>query len=91
MPSAVEVGQLEVGCGRASQQRGPIGRRRRERDDVLLGIDHDRATERTAEGADIEVEDCRWTPCYDCGVCPEMNTEIQIGPTGRSLIPLTVV
>ena len=30
-----------------------------------------------------EVEDCRWTPCYDCGVCPEMNTEIQIGPTGR--------
>ena len=37
-----------------------------------------------ADGADIEVEDCRWTPCYDCGVCPEMNTEIQIGPTGRS-------
>ena len=32
--------------------------------------------------ADVEVEDCRWTPCYDCGVCPEMDTEIQIGPTG---------
>ena len=31
----------------------------------------------------VEVEDCRWTPCYDCGVCPEMDTEIQIGPTGR--------
>jgi len=44
-----------------------------------------------AEGADIEVEDCRWTPCYDCGVCPEMNTEIQIGPTGRTLLPLSVV
>ena len=41
--------------------------------------------------ADIEVEDCRWTPCYDCGVCPEMNTEIQIGPTGRVLLPLTPV
>jgi radical SAM family uncharacterized protein len=38
-----------------------------------------------------EVEDCRWTPCYDCGVCPEMNTEIQIGPTGRQLLPLSVV
>jgi radical SAM family uncharacterized protein len=38
-----------------------------------------------------EVEDCRWTPCYDCGVCPEMNTEIQIGPTGRQLLPLTPV
>ena len=44
-----------------------------------------------AEGADIEVEDCRWTPCYDCGVCPEMGTEIQIGPTGRTLLPLSVV
>lgn len=41
--------------------------------------------------ADIEVEDCRWTPCYDCGVCPEMGTEIQIGPTGQKLLPLSVV
>jgi hypothetical protein len=41
--------------------------------------------------ADVEVEDCRWTPCYDCGVCPEMNTETQIGPTGRQLLPLAVV
>ena len=44
-----------------------------------------------ADGADVEVEDCRWTPCYDCGVCPEMDTEIQIGPTGRQLLPLSVV
>ncbi len=44
-----------------------------------------------ADGADIEIEDCRWTPCYDCGVCPEMNTEIQIGPTGQTMLPLTVV
>ncbi|WP_214110072.1 TIGR03960 family B12-binding radical SAM protein [Acrocarpospora catenulata] len=41
--------------------------------------------------SDVEVEDCRWTPCYDCGVCPSMGTEIQIGPTGRKLLPLTVV
>ncbi|GAB2460856.1 TIGR03960 family B12-binding radical SAM protein [Nocardioides hungaricus] len=44
-----------------------------------------------ASGADLEVEDCRWTPCYDCGVCPEMGTEIQIGPTGQKLLPLSVV
>ncbi len=44
-----------------------------------------------ADGADIEIEDCRWTPCYDCGVCPEMQTEIQIGPTGQKLLPLSVV
>lgn len=45
-----------------------------------------------ADGSsDVEVEDCRWTPCYDCGVCPEMGTEIQIGPTGRQLLPLAVL
>ena len=36
-----------------------------------------------------EVEDCRWSPCFDCGVCPTMDTEIQIGPTGKT-IPLLV-
>ncbi|WP_242905824.1 TIGR03960 family B12-binding radical SAM protein [Actinomadura terrae] len=40
---------------------------------------------------ETEVEDCRWTPCYDCGVCPTMGTEIQIGPTGKKLLPLSVV
>jgi hypothetical protein len=44
-----------------------------------------------ADGADVEGDDCRWTPCSDCGVCPEMGTEIQIGPTGRELLPLNVV
>ncbi|MDQ6936750.1 MAG: TIGR03960 family B12-binding radical SAM protein [Actinomycetota bacterium] len=36
----------------------------------------------------FEQDDCRWTPCFDCGVCPTMGTDIQIGPTGRSLLPL---
>jgi radical SAM family uncharacterized protein len=44
-----------------------------------------------ADGEDIEIEDCRWTPCYDCGVCPSFDTEIQIGPTGQKLLPLSVV
>lgn len=39
----------------------------------------------------VDVEDCRWTPCYDCGVCPEMGTDIQVGPTGATLLPLSVV
>ncbi|MGH3392766.1 MAG: TIGR03960 family B12-binding radical SAM protein [Actinomadura sp.] len=76
----------------------------RERDEVeVLPWDHldaglDREwlwqdwQEAIADEAEIqEVEDCRWTPCYDCGVCPTMGTEIQIGPTGRKLLPLTVV
>ncbi|MDQ3716406.1 MAG: TIGR03960 family B12-binding radical SAM protein [Actinomycetota bacterium] len=38
-----------------------------------------------------EQDDCRWTPCFDCGVCPGMGTDIQIGPTGVTLLPLTPV
>lgn len=41
--------------------------------------------------SEVEQDDCRWTPCFDCGVCPSMDTEIQIGPTGRKLLPLTPV
>jgi radical SAM family uncharacterized protein len=37
-----------------------------------------------------EQDDCRWTPCFDCGVCPAMGTDIEVGPTGQRLLPLTV-
>jgi len=40
---------------------------------------------------ETEVDDCRWTPCFDCGVCPQMGTDIEVGPTGKKLLPLTVV
>jgi radical SAM family uncharacterized protein len=40
---------------------------------------------------EVEVDDCRWTPCFDCGVCPQLGTEIQIGPTGQQLLPLAGV
>lgn len=29
--------------------------------------------------AQAEVEDCRWTPCYDCGVCPGLDLVHQTG------------
>jgi radical SAM family uncharacterized protein len=38
-----------------------------------------------------EVDDCRWTPCFECGVCPAMGTQIEAGPTGQRLLPLTVL
>jgi radical SAM family uncharacterized protein len=41
--------------------------------------------------AEQDLDDCRWIPCFDCGVCPQMGTEIQIGPTGKKLLPLSVV
>ncbi|MFN8194594.1 MAG: TIGR03960 family B12-binding radical SAM protein [Nocardioidaceae bacterium] len=74
--------------------------RQRDYDEVLpwdhldAGLDKDWLWADWEDAIDpdgAEVEDCRWTPCYDCGVCPEMDTEIQIGPTGRSLLPLSVV
>jgi hypothetical protein len=40
---------------------------------------------------DIAVDDCRWTPCFDCGVCDQMGTEIQIGPTGVTTLPMPTV
>ncbi|MEV4003233.1 TIGR03960 family B12-binding radical SAM protein [Actinomadura sp. NPDC049753] len=72
----------------------------RERDEVEVlpwdhldaGLDREWLWQDWQDAVDeTEVEDCRWTPCYDCGVCPTMGTEIQIGPTGRKLLPLNVV
>jgi radical SAM family uncharacterized protein len=72
----------------------------RERDEVEVlpwdhldaGLDREWLWQDWQDAVDeTEVEDCRWTPCYDCGVCPTMDTEIQIGPTGKRLLPLTVV
>jgi radical SAM family uncharacterized protein len=37
---------------------------------------------------EFEQDDCRWTPCFDCGVCSNLGTDIQVGPTGRSLLPV---
>ncbi len=68
----------------------------RERDEVEVlpwdhldaGLDREWLWQDWQDAVDeTEVEDCRWTPCYDCGVCPTMGTEIQIGPTGRKLLP----
>ena len=61
-------------------------------DHLDAGLDRDWLWQDWQDAVDeVEVEDCRWTPCFDCGVCPQMGTEIQIGPTGQRLLPLTPV
>ncbi len=40
---------------------------------------------------EVAVDDCRWTPCFDCGVCDQMDTQIQIGPTGITQLPMPTV
>ena len=67
--------------------------RERDRGEVMpwdhldAGLDHDWLWQdwQDALSGAAEVEDCRWTPCYDCGVCPSMGTQIQTGPTGERL------
>ena len=72
--------------------------RERDYDEVLpwdhldSGLDRDWLWEDWQDALDeIEVDDCRWTPCFDCGVCPQMDTEIQIGPTDKTLLPMPTV
>ena len=93
-------------CAREALADGPVDldwytTRERDYDEVLpwdhldAGLDRDWLWQdwedaRDAAGA-REVDDCRWTPCYDCGVCPAMGTEIQTGPTGATLLPVPVV
>ncbi len=64
-------------------------------DHLDAGLDRDWLWEDWQDAIDPdgarEVDDCRWTPCFDCGVCPQMDTEIQMGPTGQKLLPLSPV
>ncbi len=61
-------------------------------DHLDSGLDRDWLWEDWQDAIDeVEVDDCRWTPCYDCGVCPQMDTQIQIGPTGKTLLPMPSV
>lgn len=72
--------------------------RERDEDEVLpwdhldSGLDRDWLWEDWQEALDeATVDDCRWTDCYDCGVCSQLGTATDIGPTGRRLLPLTVL
>ena len=61
-------------------------------DHLDSGLDRDWLWEDWQDALDeVEVEDCRWTPCFDCGVCPQMDTSIQIGPSGKTLLPIAAV
>jgi radical SAM family uncharacterized protein len=61
-------------------------------DHLDAGLDREWLWEDWQDALDeVEVDDCRWTPCFECGVCPQLDTSIQIGPTGRRLLPLTPV
>ena len=60
--------------------------REREQNEVLpwdhldSGLDRDWLWQDWEDAlAGGEVEDCRWTPCFDCGVCDHLGTQIQVG------------
>jgi hypothetical protein len=72
--------------------------RERDRDEILpwdhldSGLDRDWLWDDWQDAlSGNEQDDCRWTPCFDCGVCPSTGTDIEVGPSGTTLLPLTVV
>jgi radical SAM family uncharacterized protein len=71
--------------------------RQRTRDEVLpwdhLDVGVDRGwlwDDWQAALAGATVADCRWDGCTSCGVCPELDVDIEIGPSGRPLVPVTL-
>jgi len=38
--------------------------------------------------ADQQLDDCRWSACYDCGVCPGLSIEHDTGYTGGFSLPV---
>ena len=72
--------------------------RERQHDEVLpwdhldSGLDKEWLWEDWQDAlSEQSVEDCRWTPCFDCGVCDQMSTAIQIGPTQGTILPMPVL
>src|SRR5215212_9097966 len=72
--------------------------RERGRDEILpwdhldSGLERDWLWDDWQDALDgREQDDCRWTPCFDCGVCPATGTDIEVGPSGTTLLPLTPV
>ncbi|MBU6245044.1 MAG: TIGR03960 family B12-binding radical SAM protein [Actinomycetales bacterium] len=69
--------------------------RERDRTEVLpwdhldAGLDAEWLWEDWQDALDeVAVDDCRWTPCFDCGVCDQLGTQIQVGPTGVVDLPM---
>lgn len=92
--------QRWVDC--AAIELGPLGvdldwYTTRERDELeVLPWDHldaglDRGwlwQEYLAGRAARQLADCRWDGCEDCGVCPRLGVDIEMGPSGTTLLPL---
>jgi radical SAM family uncharacterized protein len=36
----------------------------------------------------VQLDDCRWSPCYDCGVCPGLDLEHDTGYQPGALLPV---
>ncbi|MDR0417240.1 MAG: TIGR03960 family B12-binding radical SAM protein [Propionibacteriaceae bacterium] len=68
--------------------------RQRDGDEVLpwdhldFGLDRDWLWDDWQDAlAETPVPDCRWEGCSDCGVCPALGVDLELGPTGRPLPP----
>jgi radical SAM family uncharacterized protein len=69
--------------------------RQRDRAEILpwdhldCGLDRDWLWDDWQDAlVEASVSDCRWAGCSDCGVCPELGVRLELGPSGRPLLPL---
>ncbi len=92
------------GMAAAGLDMGEVVNRERDRDDVLpwdhisAGLHKDFLWEDWQDSLSAgAVEDCRWTPCYDCGACTGLGVEHVVASssppaggsqgTGQALLP----
>ncbi|MDR1807565.1 MAG: TIGR03960 family B12-binding radical SAM protein [Propionibacteriaceae bacterium] len=60
-------------------------------DHLDVGVDRDWLWDDWLEArGQVTVPDCRWAGCADCGVCDGLGVDIEIGPSGRPLVPVTL-
>ncbi|MGM0617983.1 MAG: TIGR03960 family B12-binding radical SAM protein [Actinomycetota bacterium] len=58
-------------------------------DHLDAGLDADWLWEDWQEAqSEQQLDDCRWSPCYDCGVCPGLSIEHDTGYTGGFTLPV---
>ena len=83
-----DLGRFEAAMDRAGLKVEDVTTRQRSVDEVLpwdhlsAGLHKDFLVSEYQDAlGELGVEDCRWTPCYDCGACTSLGLEHHVAST----------
>ena len=83
-----DLGRFEAAMDRAGLKVEDVTTRQRSVDEVLpwdhlsAGLHKDFLVAEYQDAlGELGVEDCRWTPCYDCGACTSLGLEHHVAST----------